>query len=490
MSDEFQLGSGFTQGEISAGLGLGPLEQQYEELFADALADGVITSEERARLEKAADNLGLNPKRLLELEQAMMAAYESRHAVRIIEHYEEAPASLAPIQVQADGDSGRALLLKRIEQLESRVKELEVELRHAQSQINVEVDLSDLEGSVADASEDPDTVWRRVRRDPTRPDHLMSLFRVYQAQGNADAAWCAAQALATLGHATEEVQGVFESGRQRGLMAPRHSIDNLSFSDHVAHADEELLTGQIFGVIVPAVLLGKVTGLRRDKKLHVPDPGSKQEPEKSTLSAVRALTWASAILGLPAPPIYLDKDREAGYQHIPGIPPLSLLGKGVLSGRGQLELAFDAGRHLSWYRPERFIRTLFSSVPDLEDLFLAALTIGSPTLPIAEEMKQRVAPIAKAIAPVLQAEQVDRLRGLFLRFVEEGGRTNLQRWSSGADKTAARAGFVVCADLSTSLGCLEADEGKLGELGRDLIAYSVSNDYLQLRGRLGIRVGA
>ncbi|MCA9639281.1 MAG: hypothetical protein KC492_01270, partial [Myxococcales bacterium] len=147
MSDEFQLGAGFTQGEISAGLGLGPLEQQYEELFAEALADGVITSEERARLEKAADNLGLNPKRLLELEQAMMAAYESRHAVRIIEHYEEAPASLAPIRVQADGDSGRALLLKRIEQLEARVKELEAELRHAQSQINVEVDLSDLEGS-------------------------------------------------------------------------------------------------------------------------------------------------------------------------------------------------------------------------------------------------------------------------------------------------------------------------------------------------------
>ncbi|MCA9647988.1 MAG: hypothetical protein KC492_45160, partial [Myxococcales bacterium] len=268
-------------------------------------------------------------------------------------------------------------------------------------------------------------------------------------------------------------------------MTPKHSIDNLSFSDHVSHADEELLTGQIFGVIVPAVLLGKVTGLRRDKKLHVPDPASKQEPEKSTLSAVRALTWASAILGLPAPPIYLDKDRDAGYLHIPGIPPLSLLGKGVLSGRAQLELAFDAGRHLSWYRPERFIRTLFSSVPDLEDLFLAALTIGSPTLPIAEEMKQRVAPIAKAIAPVLQAEQVDRLRGLFLRFVEEGGRTNLQRWSSGADKTAARAGFVVCADLGTALGCLEAEEGKHGELGRDLIAYSVSNDYLQLRGRLG-----
>ena len=53
----FEHAQGFVAGEISGSLGLGPLEMQYEELFADALADGVITAEERSRLEKAADNL-------------------------------------------------------------------------------------------------------------------------------------------------------------------------------------------------------------------------------------------------------------------------------------------------------------------------------------------------------------------------------------------------------------------------------------------------
>ena len=69
----FEFGAGFTPGEVSGGLGLGPLEEQYEELFAEALEDGVITAEERARLEKAADNLGLDRSRLLRLEQAMVA---------------------------------------------------------------------------------------------------------------------------------------------------------------------------------------------------------------------------------------------------------------------------------------------------------------------------------------------------------------------------------------------------------------------------------
>jgi hypothetical protein len=75
------------------------------------------------------------------------------------------------------------------------------------------------------------------------------------------------------------------------------------------------------------------------------------------------LHWAAAILGLATPPLYLGKDRDAGYEHIPGIPPLTLVGRQVLSGRTQLEHAFLAARHLTWYRQEHYIKTLFSAVP-------------------------------------------------------------------------------------------------------------------------------
>jgi hypothetical protein len=81
---------------------------------------------------------------------------------------------------------------------------------------------------------------------------------------------------------------------------------------------------------------------------------------------------------------------------------------------------------------------------------------------------------------------VDALRGHFLRFVEEGGRTNLQRWSSGADKTACRAGLLLAADLPTVLAALEPEEGKHGELAKDLLVFSTSERYSQLRKQLGI----
>jgi hypothetical protein len=484
----FEHGAGFVAGEVSGGFGLGPLETQYEELFAEALADGVITPEERARLEKAADNLGLDPQRLLRLEQAMVAAYQTRHRVQIIEHYEESAPSLAPLRVEADGDAGRTLLLKRIEQLEARVRELETALRKAEASINVEVDLSDVESAAHDASEDPDEIWRRARRDPKSPEAYRELSRVYAARQELDRRFCVAQVLCALGAASAEERALAEKYRTETLIAPRASVSATAWVDLLFHPEEEVLTGQIFSLIAPAVLVGRVTALRRDQKLHQPAPSAKQDPAKATITAVRALPWAAAILGLAAPPIYLEKERDSGYALIPGVPPFTAVGKRVLSGKSQLEHAFLVGRHLSWYRQEHYVKTLFSGVPDLEDLFLAALTIGNPGLPIAEDMKRRVAPIAQAIQPMLEAPHVDALRGCFLRLVEEGGRTNLQRWSHATEKTACRAGFVLANDIGTALKVLAEEEGPDGELGKDLVAFAASERYFKLRRQLGIAI--
>jgi hypothetical protein len=482
----FEHGAGFAAGEVSGGFGLGPLETQYEELFAEVLEDGIITADERARLEKAAANLGIDRDRLLRLEQAMVAAYQTRHRVQIVEHYEEPAASLAPLRVQAEGDAGRALLLKRVEQLEARVRELEEELRRAEAAINVEIDLSGFEDDAAAATEDPEEVWRRIRRNPTEADAHRRLHRIYKARGDADRTWCLAQALVALGAATAEERAEFEAHRAQTLFAPRAGLSQSGWYDQLFHPEEEVLTGQIFGVIAPAALLGRVTALRRDGKLHQPNPETRQDVTKATVTAVRAIPWAAAILGLAAPPVFVERERACGYEHVPAVPPITVVGKGVLSGRTQLEHAFLVGRHLSWYRSEHYVKTLFRSVPDLEDLFLAALVIGNPGLPIAEDMKRRVTPIANAIQPLLEPAQLDMLRGCFLRFVEEGARTNLQRWSLATEKTACRAGFLLANDLATALKVLEVEERGQGELCKDLLAFATSERYFELRRQLGV----
>jgi hypothetical protein len=377
----FEHGAGFVAGEVSGGFGLGPLESQYEELFADALADGVITPEERQRLEKAADNLGIDPQRLLRLEQAMVAAYQTRHRVQIIEHYEDSAPSLAPLRVPADGDAGRTLLLKQIEKLEARVKQLEAELRKAQASINVEVDLSEVESAAQDASEDADEIWRRVRRDPKNPDGYRALSRVYAARHERDRRFCVAQVLCSLSAANPEERALVEQFRSHGLIRARASISPKAWVDLLFHPEEEsahradLQPDCARGV----GRSGDVTAPRQEVASAV--RSTKQDPAKATITAVRALPWAGCDPW--AWPRRRSTSRRTVIQATRSCRRAAVHGHRQASaiGRTQLEHAFMVGRHLSWYRQEHYLKTLFSGVPDLEDLFLAALTIGNPGLP-------------------------------------------------------------------------------------------------------------
>jgi hypothetical protein len=253
------------------------------------------------------------------------------------------------------------------------------------------------------------------------------------------------------------------------------------------HPDQEPVIGDIFAVVTPAVLLGRLSALRRDKQLPKLNPERKHDPAQSTVQAVRCFAWAAAIVGMNAPPIYVEPEWEGTCEMVPAMPPAMKLGQKALSGRSASELAFLAGRQLAYHREHHFVRILIPSIQDLEDIFLAALSIGNPGLPMNERMKTLVVPIAKAIEPILEPSAVDRLRGHFLRFVEEGGRTNLGRWATACDRTAIRTGFLLANDLKAAHTILEMeDKTHLEEKMDDLLAFSTSDRYARLRKQLGI----
>ncbi len=477
--DTFEVATDFVRLETLGGLSLGPLEGAYQTLFAEVLDDGVITAEERQRLEQAADNLGLDRARLGHLEQAMLGAFESRHRVRVVEEYER-----VGVQPSSELDSVAALQA-RIAELEARVRELESELRRVQSTVAVEVDLTSLEEEPLGSELDPELAWRRLRHDPANPAALRELRLSLTSPEEAARCDFIDQSLVCLGVATEEERQRVLAQQSSVSQRPKSALIPGAWAG-LAHPELEPTTGAILGIIAPAVLLGRVTVLNRDKALYQPKPDSAADPATSTVSAVRALGWAATILGLGAPAIHVDREHAGGYLHAAGLPPKSILGQAVLSGRSQTELAFLAGRHLAYYRPEHYIRTLLPAVTDLEDLFLAALTVGNPALPLATEVKRRVAPIAQALEPMLEQRQLDELRAALARFVEEGGRTNLQRWGAAVEKTACRAGLLLTGDLVAAASVLEVEAGPRSEQLLDLIAFATSSAHHRLRAELGL----
>ncbi len=494
MSDEsmFQHSVGFERGEVGGNVRLGKLEAMYEELFAEVIEDGVITQEERAQLDKMADNLGLDRQRLRRLESALQAAYEARHRVVIKDlSFDDSPPPATIMPLEPATDHRTLALERRIKSLEARIKELESELEEARSNVAVEVDLSDVTAPAAKAvpEDDPAELARRVRHDPRDEEALHALYRLYGKQGDLDRQWCTAQVLAFLGIAKGEEQELYARHREAALIRPNAPVTQDAWKRLLFHPEEEPLVGEIFSVVVSAVLVGRLSAMRRDKQLVKLDPEKKQDPEKTTVQAVRCFHWASAILGMHSPALYADPDFEGFVEMVPGMPPSSRIGAKALAGRSAAELAFLAGRHLANYREEHFVKMLVPTARGLEDVFLAALSIGNPGLPMSAQVKQLVVPIAQAIEPILEPQSIDRLRGHFLRFVEEGGRTNLQRWSTAVERTCARSGLLLANDLKAAHAILAAeDSAHANEKMDDLMSFVVSDRYAKLRKQIGIAV--
>jgi golgin subfamily B member 1 len=439
-----------------------------------------------------ADNLGLDRERLRRLESALQAAYEARNRIVIKDlSFDDAPPHATIMPFEAPKDHRTLALERRVKVLEARIADLERELADARAHISVEVDFSDAAPAARKdvPDDDPAELARRVRHDPRDVDTLHALFRLYKKAGDVDRQWCVAQVLSYLDVADGEEKDVYAQHRTTALIKPSASVTQEAWRRLVFHPEEEPLVGEIFAVVVSAVLIGRLSAMRHDKQLVKLDPAAKQEPEKTTIQAVRCFHWASQILGMRSPPLYADPDYEGFVEMVPGIPPASRIGARALSGRSAAELAFLAGRHLANYREEHFVKMLVPQARGLEDVFLAALSIGNPGLPMSAQVKQLVVPIASAIEPILEPDSVDRLRGHFLRFVEEGGRTNLQRWSTSVERTCGRAGLLLANDLKAAHGVYAIeDSAHLAEKMDDLMSFVLSDRYAKLRKQIGIAI--
>jgi hypothetical protein len=187
------------------------------------------------------------------------------------------------------------------------------------------------------------------------------------------------------------------------------------------------------------------------------------------------------------PTIYLAPDLDTGFEIVTAVPPATRLGRRMLQGQSTLKLAFVSGRHLAWYREEHFVCTLVPSVAYLEDIFLAALTLGAPELRLPEDVRARAAIIAGAMRPCLEAPQLARLGALVQRFLARGGPANLKRWARAAEWTACRTGLLLCGDLATAAGAV-APESRGAERVRQMDLFWASDDATQLRRLLGVAV--
>jgi tetratricopeptide (TPR) repeat protein len=327
-----------------------------------------------------------------------------------------------------------------------------------------------------------------VRREINNPVALKAIYDLHYSTRQYDKAWCLANTMCFLlrDNAPQDARAFYEQYKPRRPLAPQSRLDEERWIKDLFHPDEDPFVGKMFACILPA--------LRRVKVRPVAQFGftaaDQQNPQTSSVALVRAMGMAAAAMNLPQiPAIFLRPQQPGGLAYVPSDPWASVSGGTLLQGMQPTELQFLATKHMSYYRFEHYVRTLFPTVSELTVLLLAAIKLVKGDFEVPQEVMATV----QTLAQQMQQDPVnlEGLRKVVKIFMDQGGQVNLKKWFQAVELTACRAGFLLSGDLDVTRKMITMEPGLPGDVTpteklKDVLLFSVSEQYFRLRETLGI----
>jgi tetratricopeptide (TPR) repeat protein len=325
--------------------------------------------------------------------------------------------------------------------------------------------------------------------DELEPSPYLQMFGDRRRQGRTDAAFLAALALEELGAADADSQALVQQFRSVTPVRARGTLDATAWALLRPSGMDEVLRA-LFGAVARAGVLSRLEQLVARARLVALDPTTRLD-EASTASVVRSFQWAARVLGVPSPELYVVEEVPGEIAAVRAHEPTTAVGPSIVSGRSAKDLAFLAGRHLTYYAAEHQVQVYFPTREELSRLLLASVQLTKPGLPPAGDGSRAVV----ALAERLERHMSDPERAALAEAVRElearGGRFSLGAWTRNVELMAARTGLLLCGDLATATGIVTTESREISGLTldakrRDLVAFCASDEHAELRMRFTV----
>ena len=320
-------------------------------------------------------------------------------------------------------------------------------------------------------------------REPTRVSLYEKAFASHRRSGQTDAALLAALALEELDAADVDHQILIDQFRTVGPVRVRSSLDESAWAALCAPGSDAVLTA-LFAAVENAAIAARVEELRDQRRLVALDPAERLS-EASTASIVRSFQWAARVLSVGCPNLYLRDDAAGGIAAIHAREPSTGLGPSVLSGPSAKELAFLAGRHLTFYRPGHQVLLYYPGRDELTTLLLAAAQVALPKAAAASNDASVVA-LRTRIARHIETDERAALKKAVRDLDARGGQAALGAWMCSVELTAGRVGLLLSGDLAAATGILRTETRDVANVPLatrrgDLIAFCASRTHAAMR---------
>jgi hypothetical protein len=199
------------------------------------------------------------------------------------------------------------------------------------------------------------------------------------------------------------------------------------------------------------------------------------------------------VLGMPAPLVFQNPNDAGGLGILHARTPSIVLGRAAFDNTiSTQQMAFTAGRHMTAFRPGFYVRHLIPTGTGLKAWLFAAIKLCVPQFPVAADLQGQVNEAMAAMTEDFQGAEKEKLASAVSKLLQAGGALDLKKWVAAVDLTADRVGFLLAHDLQIATEVVRSTEEASGvpvkERMKDLVLFSVSEEYFALREKLSIGV--
>ena len=327
--------------------------------------------------------------------------------------------------------------------------------------------------------------------------YMKTLRRLFLEMRQYDRAWCVASVLVFLRKADPEDQQFFDQYRAKGFVRAKARLTEELWQRNIYHPDEDRHISAIFAGVSQAVAAVRAKdhkdwGLKRKDKRDI---------ATDQLLFSKVFNYVNQVLGVPQPELYLRPESPgeldmANTREKAQLIPSFVVGASLLQGRPEKELAYVIGKKLALMRSDHFVRwpTVVPTVAELKVVFLAALRLVAPKFEVKSDLQAPVGQYLELLRRLTSPQMLEQLSAVVQRFIAAKSEADLHKWSNAVDFTATRAGFLVCNDLDVAAKLVQTEPVAVGvvepkEKIRDLVQWSISEEYFALREHLGLVIG-
>jgi tetratricopeptide (TPR) repeat protein len=323
--------------------------------------------------------------------------------------------------------------------------------------------------------------------------HIRALARMFGQHQMYDRLHCTSSALMAMGQAIPQEQAFYERTVAPEIPRSRGTLPESMWQRFVVSPRQDWCVSHVLA----AVSAGVVVARAKDAASLGLNPAQRVDLATDRSSVGQLISYACRFLGVALPPVYVSPEAEGELElrivlENQQVVPSFLLGRNLLAGRSEKEVAFFIARKIVRMRADQFLLSpeAVASLDELRVIVAATVKLVHPEfdLPATDvgSVRKYAEFLKRAVQPMVLASATAAIE----QIIAEPGRVDLPVWAAGANQSADRAALLLCGDIVAAvreiLRASETQGGDVESAVKDLIRWGVTTDCLDLREQLGL----